>query len=172
MFPSHDHGSVDDNLMLQKIFDCQVLVDGGSIANGKLFIDSIVKKESGETLYNCSFNDSVAGLNEFLKDVGLGDLNWTAYDHQYSLTNITASWEGNLFSGDIAYPLIQGGNIESDTFVYTMDENNPNSIFGGGKLITQTFKPAIRIKTILDRIFDLVPFEYSSNFISGHYCLI
>lgn len=164
---SFDPGSNDDNLVLTKIFDCQILVNGNSLATGKLYVDSIVKKENGEVLYNVTFNDAIAGIGEFLKDVSLGDFNWSEYDHQYSVTNITSSWEGNLFSGDITYPLYNCGNEEGDTFAFTADTNQTNSPFNLGFFPTSIFKPAVRIKTVMDKIFDALPYSYSSSFLDG-----
>lgn len=86
------------------------------------------------------------------------------YNHTASYDNITASWNGGLFSGDIVYPLADYGSgyqfTQGSLIRYGM-----NSV--DGALAVQNFKPAIRTKAVLDAIFQEAGFTYSSSFIQG-----
>jgi hypothetical protein len=87
-----------------------------------------------------------------------------AYNHTSSYTNISSSWNGDLFSGSIVYPLAEYGQRLQFT------EGSLNQ-FGvddiPGALSTQDFKPAIKSKLVLDAIFNEAGYSYSSSFIDN-----
>jgi len=106
-------------------------------------------------------------LSSFGRDINrlyLTDLNsLTQYNHTSSYNNITASWEGNLFNGDIVYPLADYGSgyafTQGQYELFGMDDVN-------GALTVQNFKPAIRVKKVWDAIFDSVGYTYTSSFMN------
>jgi hypothetical protein len=85
----------------------------------------------------------------------------SAFNHTSSLDNITASWSGNLFNGDIVYPLADYGSgytfTQGSFEIYGMDDQD-------GALCVQNFKPAIRVKAVWDAIFEQTGYTYSSSF--------
>ena len=103
-------------------------------------------------------------LSSFGRDVNrayLTDLSTlSAFNHTASYANISASWAGNLFSGDIVYPLAEYGQKIS----YTPEEADfgIDSQYDG--LCVQDFKPAIRVKKVWDAIFEFAGYTYSSSF--------
>jgi hypothetical protein len=105
-------------------------------------------------------------LSSFARDINrnyLTDLTTLAkYNHTSSMQNITGSWSGSLFNGDIVYPLAEYGQRIS----YSPEENNfgIDSEYGG--LCVQDFKPAIRVKPVLDAIFQEAGYTYSSSFMA------
>jgi hypothetical protein len=114
-----------------------------------------------------SYEVTVFGtLSSFGRDVNrayITELNsLTKYNHTSSLQNITASWAGNLFNGDIVYPLAEYGQ----QITYSPEENNfgIDSEYGG--LCVQDFKPAIRVKKVLDAIFQEAGYTYTSSFLA------
>jgi hypothetical protein len=84
-----------------------------------------------------------------------------AFNHTSSYDNISASWSGNLFSGDIVYPLADYGSGYTFTQgafeIYGIDDQD-------GALCVQNFKPAIRVKAVWDAIFEQTGYTYSSSF--------
>jgi len=104
-------------------------------------------------------------LSSFGRDINrnfLTDLtSLSAYNHTASYNNITASWSGNLFNGDIVYPLADYGSGYQFTSgqyeLFGMDDED-------GALTVQNFKPAIRVKPVLDAIFAEAGYTYSSSF--------
>jgi len=85
------------------------------------------------------------------------------YNHTASYDNISASWNGNLFNGDIVYPLADYGTgyqyAAGDFQTFGMNDVD-------GALTVQNFKPAIRAKAVLDAIFEEAGYTYSSSFIN------
>jgi len=107
-------------------------------------------------------------LSSFGRDINrnfLTDLSssLSKYDHTASYNNITASWSGSLFNGDIVYPLADYGSGYQFTSgqyeLFGMDDVN-------GALTVQNFKPAIRVKPVLDAIFAEAGYTYSSSFMA------
>jgi len=106
-------------------------------------------------------------LSSFGRDINrlfLTDLSsLSKYNHTASFDNITASWDGNLFNGDIVYPMADYGS----GYQYT---NGNLELFGiddqDGALTVQNYKPAIRVKPVLDAIFTEAGYTYSSSFMN------
>ena len=105
-------------------------------------------------------------LSSFGRDINkffLTDLaSLSVYNHTSSYDNIVKSWSTSsaLFNGDIVYPLADYGQ----GWQYT-----PSNIYTGidsneGALNVQDFKPAIRIKPVVDAIFNEAGYTYSSSF--------
>jgi hypothetical protein len=115
-----------------------------------------------------SYDITVYGtLSSFGRDINkffLTDLtSLSQYNHTASYNSITSSWDGNLFGGDIIYPLAEyGGGYRFTSGQYElfgMDDIN-------GALSVQNFKPAIRVKPVLDAIFTEAGYTYSSSFMN------
>jgi hypothetical protein len=145
---------------------CQVLFNGQSIFTGKLYVDSIVTGENHETIYNCVTVDTTIDFRTRVDNRALADLNWSAYNHDYTFNNISSSWNDDLLGGAILYPLVHYGKDPNAT-------NGSILEFGGGAyqvdnpffpLLVTDFKPAIRAKDVVDTIFADAGFEYESNF--------
>lgn len=105
------------------------------------------------------------GLSSFARDVNryfLTDLtsSLAQFNHTSSLANISASWGGNLFNGDVVYPLAEYGQQIS----YTPNETQFGIDSPSGSLCVQDFKPAIRIKKVWDAIFNEFGYTYTGSF--------
>ena len=140
-------------------FDSVYLIDGYIQLNKVNVIANKFIESYEITLYGT--------LSSFARDTNrlyLTDLSsLSVYNHTSSLNNITASWSGNLFNGDIVYPLADYGSGYQFTSgqyeLFGMDDNE-------GALTVQNFKPAIRVKPVLDAIFEEAGYTYTSSFMN------
>jgi hypothetical protein len=133
------------------------------LAQGYLQLDKV------NVLYNKfidSYEVSVYGaLSSFSREISrnfLTDLtsSLAKYDHTASLSNITASWNGDLFNGDIVYPMVEYGQK-----ILFLNEDGITGISNpSGSLFVQDYKPAIRIKNVWNAIFEEYGYTYSSSF--------
>lgn len=106
-------------------------------------------------------------LSSFGRDINRSFLtnldSLTQYNHTASYNNISASWSGNLFNGDIVYPLADYGTgyqyASGDLQTFGMNDVD-------GALTVQNFKPAIRAKAVLDAIFTEAGYTYTSSFLN------
>ena len=140
---------------LNKSVPCQVLVDGAGVFTGKLRVDNIITDEYNDIIYNCVVANETVDFRILTENKGLADLSWAPYSHSYTYASISQSWNDQLFSGSILYPLINYGanpntagspGFEFGGSAYQMDNvNTPISV--------SQFKPAVQAKTIVDEIF-------------------
>ena len=119
---------------------------------GNKFIDS----------YEVTIYGTLSSFGREINRLYLTDLTTlSALNHTSSYTNISESWNRNLFGGDIVYPLADYGSGYAFTQgayeLYGMDDQD-------GALTVQNFKPAIRIKAVWDAIFEQTGYTYSSSF--------
>ena len=109
------------------------------------------------TLFGIVSNFSIDAQRLFLTDLD----NLSIYNHTSSLANITSSWNGGLFNGDVVYALTDSGT----NLLYTL---NNTSVLGiddnEGGLTVQDFKPAMRVKTVWDACFQKLGYTYTSSF--------
>jgi len=112
-----------------------------------------------------SYEVSIFGAtSSFSRDVNklfLTDLSVLAkYNHTSSYDNIVNSWDGNLFSGSIVYPMADYGT----GWTFTQGDDFFGVDDALGAMTVQDFKPAIRVKAVLDGIFEQTGYTYSSSF--------
>ena len=105
------------------------------------------------------------GLSSFARDVNrnfLTDLtsSLAQYNHTASLNNITSSWNGNLFNGDIVYPMAEYGQ----KIIYNPEDGQFGINEPSGGLAVQDYKPSIRVKAVWDAIFDTYGYTYTGSF--------
>lgn len=154
---------------LNKSVPCQVLVDGEAVFTGKLYIQNVISDQYNDVIYNCVVSNETVDFRILTENQGLSDLNWAPYSHSYSYASISQSWNDQLFSGSIFYPLINYG-------ANPQNPNSPGFEFGGAKyqmdnpttpLLVSQFKPAVKVKTIVDEIFNKINYKYTSSFFSS-----
>ena len=145
---------------------CYLDFGGIYLANGYLQLNQV-------NVIGNKFIDSYeitifGGLSSFARDINrnfLTDLSTLSqYNHTASYDNITSSWNGGLFGGDIVYPLADYGS----GYQYTQGQYQTfgmNTV--DGTLNVQNFKPAIRVKPVLDAIFEEAGYTYTSSFIGS-----
>lgn len=163
---------------LQKL-PCVVQYRGTDIFNGYLRLSSVVNQPTFQE-YDVYILGEVADFASEIRNITLRDLDWTDLQHELDYDNIVLSWEAKdndtdgLFGGKIIYPMINYGlPYQSDTgttpnFSYSFDLPTSFSL-SGNALPPQIFKPAIKIREIIERIFDQTGYEIVSDFLDGEY---
>ena len=93
---------------------------------------------------------SVVGeLGGFINEVGNGkieDLDFSLYDHSYSVANIIASWDNPPGSG-YYYPLVDRGNVSALKVNYDV----------------KAFRPGLYVKEYIDKMFTAAGYTYSCD---------
>ena len=145
---------------------CQVIQGGAEVFTGNLILNEVITDGVSDTTYSVTLVNESVDFAEKIKETYLSNLDFTDLTHPYTLTSITASWEDDIANGDVYYPLVDYGLDGTDP------TTNPIQ-FGGtvGKVDNSTtpmqitqFKPSVRVKAIMDRIFDSAGYQYESTF--------
>jgi hypothetical protein len=142
---------------------CYFDFDSIYLSDGYLQLNKInVRANKFIESYEITVYGSLSSFGRDINRLYLTDLTSLAiYNHTSSYDNIKASWTGSLFNGDIVYPWCDYGSgwqYTSDVF-FGVDDN-----YGG--LSVQDYKPAIRVKPVLDAIFSEAGYTYSSSFMN------
>ena len=175
-------GTKKNNAFFEHVYDISVFNPDTFATNvkvpayldfGGLYLSQGYLQLNKVNLYANKFIDSYevtvyGAVSSFAREVNrsfLTDLtSLLVYNHTSSLSNISASWSGDLFSGSIVYPLAEYGQRLEFT------KGNLNQ-FGvddiDGALTVQDFKPAIKSKLVWDAIFQEAGYTYSSSFIDN-----
>jgi hypothetical protein len=136
--------------------------DGIYLAQGYLQLNKVnVLANKFIDSYEVSIYGAVSAFARTINRAFLTDLNnLSEFSHTASYDNISASWGGNLYNGDIVYPLADYGS----GFRYTAGDDFFGIDDSEGGLTVQDFKPAIRVKKLWDKIFEYAGVTYSGSF--------
>ena len=150
--------------------------DGFLLFEGYLRMLDISDK-SGETSYNVNLYSEVVALADVLGDKTFSELDFTELEHDYQKTNIINSWNDSPNAG-ITYTnaSTSGFRDANSTVKYPFVDWTHQQLIGGSTGtaaisgnpeytdLGQIFRPFINIKYLIDRIFQVVPFTYESEF--------
>lgn len=150
--------NVNYNFNASKAAQCKIFIDKVQIFKGTLRILEIVV--DGKTIeYQCSVFGELGGFITALGNSRLEDLDFSAYDHTYNVSNITSSWNSITGTG-YYYPLIDFGNVSTGVAaggygVYKKDFQ------------VTTFRPALYVAEYIDKMFQGTDYTYSLDLQAG-----
>lgn len=164
-------GAVDVPAFYDTI-DSEVLFQGETLLKGSFQLQEIITDQQGYIEYVVTVQDESVDFITQLQDKLIKDAPlWNIYTHSLSETTISQSWEDDLFSGSIFYPLVDYGTDTPDQF-----PSLPRVQVGGqlgdmdssqSPLRLKQFQPAVKATTLVDAIFDQVGFSYTSSLLSS-----
>lgn len=142
--------NVGYNFNASKAASCVVFVDKVQIFKGILRILEIVI-DNGTVEYECAVFGELGGFINAIGNDKLENLDFSAYDHVWSIANITASWDTVNGSG-YYYPLIDYGKVSSAN-KHDWD--------------VKAFRPALYVREYLDKIITNSGYTYESAFFNS-----
>jgi hypothetical protein len=143
--------NVGYNYNVTKQANCKIFIDKVQIFKGTLrILEIVIDKETIE--YQCSVFGELGGFINQLGNKRLEDLDFSAYNHTYSVANISNSWDNAGGSG-YYYPLIDYGGVSTGQY-------------GTAKKDFQytTFRPALYVKEYIDKIFAGTDYTFDCSF--------
>jgi hypothetical protein len=163
---------------------CVLKQDGFILFEGYLrLID--VKEKNGEISYNVNLYSEVIALADILKDQNLANLDFSELDHLYNKDSIKDSWEdlgagqglpliNPIYSNSFAYDSVTGSNNTQVlkypfidwTHQYIIAAPGGAPTPGNPQLTTleQVFRPCIKLKYLINKIFAAAGFNWTSEF--------
>ena len=152
--------------------DATILYNGETLLNGALQLQEIITDQSGYIEYVVTVqDDTVDFINQIQNKLIYTASYWNQYTHSLSPEIISSSWEGDLFSGSIFYPVVDYGTDQPDYY-----PSIPRLQVGGNigdmdssqsPLQLKQFLPAVKVTTLVDAIFDQAGFNYTSSLLSS-----
>jgi hypothetical protein len=139
-----------------------IIEDTVPLMYGHIQIKSVIYQDGKPEYEICFFGETVDLWKELGSEL-LSDMDWTDYDHDNTNANIQDSLdESGAFplDGTIKYGIIDRGSNWSTT-------GEPNTGDFNADFQTGNFTPFIKVKTVIDEIFDEAGFTYESTFIDS-----
>ena len=177
----------DDGIVFNPYVKTQCILkqDGYILFEGFLRLIDVSDK-SGEISYNVNLYSEVIALADVLKDKTFQDLNFSELDHDYDKANIKNSWVNttgitltNALSStnSFAYSSAIGNLTNTNVVKYPFVDWTGQILLANGSTgnlatagfpeltsLEQAFRPFIKLKYIIDKIFSDTQFTYSSDF--------
>ena len=150
--------NVGYNYNVTKQANCKIFIDKVQIFKGTLrILEIVIDKETIE--YQCSVFGELGGFINQLGNKRLEDLDFSAYNHTYSVANISSSWDNAGGSG-YYYPLIDYGNVSTGAGAGGLGG------YGVAKKDFQytTFRPALYVKEYIQKIFAGTDYTFDCSF--------
>lgn len=157
---------------------CVVQYRGTDIFSGVLRLNSVTETKSGRN-WEVYILGEVSDFTSEIRNFTLQQLNWTDLQHEQNYDNVFESWKAKsntndgLLNGDVIYPLINYGLVYQGTSTtpdFSFDFVSGTSFsLSGNSVSPNYFKPAIRVKKIIDKIFEQTQYEYQSDFFDTDY---
>ena len=149
------------NFNASKAATCYVYVDKIQIMKGVIRLLEIVR-DGGEIEYECAIFGELGGFINALGNGKIEDLDFSAYDHEWTMANITGSWEpttgisvsgvtltGYYPASGYFYPLVDYGGVST---------NKKDWDF-------RAYRPGLYVKEYLRKIIAGSGYTYESDFL-------
>lgn len=172
----YEVNGIDFNPLIK--IDAVVTYRGTDIFTGICRLLSVNIKPTGIE-FELYLMGEVADFVSQLKDFSLQELDWVDLQHELSYDNLVESWKAKndetsgLFGGKILYPMINYGlpyQPSSTTPSFSYEFTGSTGFYQIGRAIQpNVFKPAVRIKTIIDKIFENTSYTVQSEFFDTDY---
>ncbi len=145
---------------------CQVLQQGAEVFTGNLILNEVVSDGESDTTYSITLVNESVDFTNAIKETYLSNLDYSDLTHVYNITSVTSSWENGIAGGDVYYPLVDYGLDGTDPSIRPIQFGGTNGKIDNSNspLQIQQFKPAVRLKSVLDKIFESANYSYESSF--------
>lgn len=142
--------NVGYNFNAAKSAACVIYVDKIQIFKGVLRLLEIVL-DNGTIEYECAVFGELGGFVSALGNTRIEELDFSAYDHQWNISNITSSWN-NINGSGYYYPLIDYGKVSYN------DKHDWD---------VKAFRPAMYVKEYMDKIITGAGYTYDAPFFNS-----
>ena len=134
----------------------ELRLNGLLVLRGVFRLTGIIK-ESDMLEYEGALFGELSGLMAEISNKKLEDLDFSNYDHAWTHSNISASWDNTPGSGYF-YPLIDYGLYRETDIVANQGDYNVG-----------TLRPAFYVKEYIDKMFQAGGYTYNSSFFNTSY---
>lgn len=145
-----------------------IIYNGETVLRGQFYLLDVTRDEEGYVSYDCQITDDVVQLKDNLANQFIAQADWSEYSHTISSASILESWDGNLLSGSVFYPVAEYGDEDEDLSLSRIgfSDGGAGNYFDkvSTPLLPQQLIPAIRVRDVLDTIINQVGFRATGSF--------
>ena len=139
--------NVGTNFNPAVVANCVILVDNIQIFKGVLRLLQI-NVDRGTLEYECAVFGELGGFSNAIANLKLENLDFSGYDHAWTVENISASWQSINASG-YYYPLIDYGKVSTNKHDWQY----------------KALRPAYYVREMIDKIITGSGYTYESSFL-------
>lgn len=139
--------NVGTNFNPAVVANCVILVDNIQIFKGVLRLLQI-NVDQGTLEYECAVFGELGGFANAIANLKLENLDFSGYDHDWTVENIQASWQSINASG-YYYPLIDYGKVSTNKHDWQF----------------KAMRPAYYVREMIDKIITNSGYTYESSFL-------
>ena len=139
--------NVGTNFNPSVVANCVILVDNIQIFKGVLRLLQI-NVDRGTLEYECAVFGELGGFANAITNLKLENLDFSGYDHAWTVANISNSWQSINASG-YYYPLIDYGKVSTNKHDWQY----------------KALRPAYYVREIIDKIITGAGYTYESQFL-------
>jgi len=151
-FTFDEAANVNYNFNAAKSAKCRIEVNGLSILKGVFRLLEIVYNGK-EVEYECSVFGELGGFISKVGNLRLEDLDFSAYNQNYTNANIVASFDNANSGTGIYYPLVDIGKVSDGTYGTAKKDYQ-----------YQAFRPALHVREYINKIITNAGYTWSSDF--------
>lgn len=149
----------------------RIELDGLPFKYGKWRLDKVQVKQNRPYAYTLTFWGNLISLKDKFKNDELKDLDFSAFDHAFTSSNVKTGLTSSLFGGNLVYNLFSKkqyyyNSVSTDN---TNTDKLSNIAWSGGALSGVKFdelRPAIRLLSIIEAIETKYDVTFSRDFFS------
>jgi hypothetical protein len=145
-FYNSTSANVGYNFNAAKSAACVVYVDKIQLFKGVIRLLEIIV-DNGSIEYECAVFGELGGFVSSVGNKKIEELDFSSYNHVWSVTNITGSWN-NVSGGTYFCPLIDYGQVSTNKHHYQY----------------KAMRPALYVKEYIDKIITGSGYTYESSF--------
>jgi len=171
----YEANGVDFNPLLRR--NCVIQKQGNDIFRGTLRLNSVINTGDYQEFEVYIVSDVGDFVGE-IDGLNLNDLSWGDLYHSQTYDNVFESWKATtgdtagLFGGKILYGLTHNGyvynSVDLPTFEFKLSGTSTFTSIAN-PVPTTYFKPQIRLKEVLDRVFSASTYTVISDFFDSPY---
>ena len=140
--------------------DAIVLNDGVEVFNGIAQLVDVKVRDRLDISYSLVLTSKLRSLFDEIGDSELRDLDFSEYDHEYTLTNVENSWATSIIKNGSSYPFTIG-----EGYVYPLIDYGFSTDLQNFNLIN--LYPALSVREYMVKIFENAGYTWDSTFLDS-----
>lgn len=157
-----DENAIFDGWNPNNGLDANILIHGLPVFDGRVELKGVKFINSLPSSYDIIFYGKTKKILDLWGESLLNEIDWTAYDHYATNSNVTNSWNQTLFSGDILYPLAD----YYTGFRYSNSTGINSNIKKPRGIEIDDIRPSIRLSAMIEKAFSQVGYSIGGSFLS------
>jgi hypothetical protein len=139
--------------------NCTVLLDGMEQMRGFIRLTQINVLDNDDIEYQATIHGESANLFTDIENAKLSDLDFSEYNHVLNIQNIKDSWDSQIYINGSTEPFEYGVGYVWSQILPKRASNNANY----DQWRTSDHTPCLYAKTVVDKIFSVNGYSYSSD---------